>query len=87
VTFSPDAKHIVFNTEYGANTPIWAVPNPSYSSTAPLQADLNSDNKVNIQDLSILISKWATNNQTADINADGVVNIQDLSILISRWTG
>jgi len=87
VTFSPDAKHIVFNTEYGANTPIWAVPNPSYSSTAPLQADLNSDNKVNIQDLSILISKWATNTQTADINTDGVVNIQDLSILISRWTG
>jgi len=50
-------------------------------------ADLNSDTKVNIQDLSILISKWSTNTQPADINKDGIVNIQDLSILISKWTG
>jgi len=48
-------------------------------------ADLNTDNNVNIQDLSILISKWSTNSQPADINKDGVVNVQDLSILISSW--
>ena len=59
---------------------------PSASPVAN-NADLSSDTKVNIQDLSILISKWATNTQPADINKDGIVNIQDLSILISKWTG
>ncbi|MBP7820979.1 family 16 glycosylhydrolase [Candidatus Saccharibacteria bacterium] len=60
-----------------------------YTADAPVSnnADLNGDLKVNIQDLSILISKWATNSQPADINKDGVVNVQDLSILISKWTG
>ncbi|MBP7820978.1 family 16 glycosylhydrolase [Candidatus Saccharibacteria bacterium] len=56
----------------------------SSAASNPL-ADLNADNNVNIQDLSILISKWATNSQPADINKDGVVNVQDLSILISSW--
>ena len=50
-------------------------------------ADLNVDSKVNVQDLSILISKWGTNSQPADINKDSIVNVQDLSILISKWTG
>jgi beta-mannanase len=62
----------------------WVV-KPKFGS-ATVNADLNSDTKVNIQDLSILISKWSTNTQPADINKDGVVNVQDLSILISKWT-
>lgn len=49
--------------------------------------DLNSDSRVNISDLSILISKWGTNSKPADINNDGIVNINDLSILLSHWTG
>ncbi len=56
----------------------------SSAASNPL-ADLNADNNVNIQDLSILISKWGTNAQPADINKDGTVSIQDLSILISSW--
>ncbi len=56
----------------------------SSAASNPL-ADLNSDSIVNVQDLSILISKWGTNSQPADINNDGIVNIQDLSILISSW--
>ena len=60
-----------------------------YTPDAPasFNADLNADSKVNIQDLSILISKWGLNTQPADINKSGIVNIQDLSILISAWTG
>ena len=57
----------------------------STSAASNPSADLNSDSLVNVQDLSILISKWATNSQPADINKDGIVNVQDLSILISSW--
>ena len=48
-------------------------------------ADLNSDGRINIRDLSILLSRWGTTNRTADLNGDGRVNIRDLSILLSRW--
>lgn len=47
--------------------------------------DLNLDNSINIRDISILVSRWASGDQTADLNSDGVVNIRDISILVSRW--
>jgi hypothetical protein len=52
-------------------------------STKP--GDLNNDNQVNILDLSILLSNYATSNSIADINKDGTVNILDLSILLSNY--
>ena len=61
---------------------IWrslAVPNPN------LQGDLNGDNTVNIQDLSILLSNYGTSSSTADINGDGTVSILDLSTLLSHY--
>src|SRR6185503_11693441 len=61
---------------------IWrsfAAPNPS------LPGDLNNDNTVNIQDLSILLSNYNTTNTSADINNDGTVNVLDLSILLSYY--
>jgi hypothetical protein len=48
-------------------------------------ADLNNDTRINIRDLSILLSKWNTTNATADLDNSGRVNIRDLSILLSRW--
>ncbi len=48
-------------------------------------ADLNLDGKINIRDLSILVSKWGRTGTVADINGDNKVNIRDLSILVSRW--
>ncbi len=47
--------------------------------------DLNSDTRINIRDLSILLSRWGVRKSAADINGDGRVNIRDLSILLSRW--
>jgi hypothetical protein len=47
--------------------------------------DLNRDGEINIRDLSILLSKWASTNATADLDNSGRVNIRDLSILLSRW--
>jgi len=67
--------------------PAYTILKKYLATTNHAQADLNIDGKVNVQDLSILISKWATNSQPADINKDGIVNVQDLSILISGWTG
>jgi hypothetical protein len=53
------------------------------SATEP--ADINNDNKVDVFDLSILLSKWNTNDSLSDLNKDGSVNVFDLSILLSKW--
>lgn len=56
--------------------------------TGTKQGDLNNDGKVNVADLSILLSNWGKttfNPPGADINGDGKVNVNDLSILLSRW--
>jgi hypothetical protein len=47
--------------------------------------DLNQDGHVNVTDLSILLSNYATTNATGDINNDGNVDILDLSILLSHY--
>jgi hypothetical protein len=65
-----------------------ALPAPPPSPPAPTAkiGDLNGDNKVNIYDLSILLSKWKKSvSGGADLNGDHVVNIYDLSILLSKW--
>jgi hypothetical protein len=51
------------------------------------KADLNNDSKVDILDLSILLSNWNKigNGLKGDINADGKVSVMDLSILLSNW--
>jgi hypothetical protein len=56
-----------------------AAPNPN------LPGDLNSDNTVNVTDLSILLSNYGTTNASADINNDGSVNVLDMSILLSNY--
>jgi len=55
------------------------------ASNPNLPGDLNSDNSVNVTDLSILLSNYGTANSTADINSDGTVNILDLSALLSHY--
>lgn len=48
--------------------------------------DLNLDGKVNIADLSIMLSDWGdTTNSVADLNHDNIVNITDLSIFLRNW--
>lgn len=49
--------------------------------------DLNYDGKVDVFDLSILLSNWGASGGVADINKDGTVDIFDLSILLSNWGG
>lgn len=49
--------------------------------------DINNDGKVDIIDLSILLSNFnrSGNNNVADINQDTYVNIADFNILLSEW--
>jgi hypothetical protein len=49
-------------------------------------ADINKDNIVNVSDLSILLTKWYTNDVNSDLNNDGTVNVFDLSIVLTNWT-
>jgi hypothetical protein len=51
------------------------------------QGDLNGDGKVNIYDLSKLLTKFnKTGTATdGDLNGDGQINDTDMSILLSKW--
>jgi hypothetical protein len=60
-----------------------ATPTPTPS---PTSADLNHDSKVNVFDLSILLSNWSKSG-TGDLNGSGTVDVFDLSRLLIAWTG
>jgi uncharacterized membrane protein YgcG len=57
----------------------------SGSTSSSKTGDVNSDGKVNIFDLSLLLSRWSTSDSSADLNKNGRVDIFDLSILLSKW--
>lgn len=67
------------------NSPVVSVSVSSQPTTNP--ADINKDSKVDIFDLSTMLSKWGTSDQASDINNDNKVDVFDLSILLSNWTG
>lgn len=48
-------------------------------------ADTNVDGRIDIIDLSRLLSDWGTSNRRSDANRDRIVDIADLSILLSSW--
>lgn len=50
----------------------------------PITGDLNGDHKVNILDLSILLSHW-NKPGAGDFNNNGKVDIFDLSVLLARY--
>jgi hypothetical protein len=62
-------------------------PNPATQTTKT--GDLNSDNKVDVLDLSVLLSGWdptgSKPKNAADINNDNKVDVLDLSALLSNW--
>ena len=52
------------------------------------EVDMNTDNKVNLVDFSILLYNWGVpKNPAADLNSDGKVNLTDFSIMLYYWTG
>jgi hypothetical protein len=62
-------------------TSVWMVVNYSEGKLG----DINGDNKIDVLDLSAMLTNWGTNNASCDLNADGLVGVLDLSILLSRW--
>jgi len=54
--------------------------------TPGTKGDLNSDGKVDVTDLGILLSNWG-GGESADINGDGVVDVVDLGVMLSDWSG
>ncbi len=57
---------------------------------AVLPGDINSDNKVDVTDLSILLANYGksasqSTNPAADINGNGTVEIIDLSVLLTNY--
>jgi beta-glucanase (GH16 family) len=65
--------------------PVSATPTPTPTPAVPRTADINHDGKVDIFDLSRLLSHWGTNDALTDINGSGLVDTFDLSILLSKW--
>lgn len=50
-------------------------------------ADINEDGKIDLFDLSVLLTNWGTpSNERADLSGDGTVGTKDFSILLSKWT-
>lgn len=89
IVFASDTSCVPTGT--GDNCAIASTPTPTPTATAtptatPNSADLNADGKVNVFDLSILLSHWNASG-SGDINADGIVNVFDLSRLLNAWTG
>ncbi len=50
-----------------------------------LPGDLNTDNKVDVADLSYLLARYGTSDASADMNNDGHIGIIDLSVLLSNF--
>lgn len=57
----------------------------SFAVNPNLPGDVNNDNRVDLTDLSQLLSRWNTQSTTHDLNGDGLIALQDLSILLSNW--
>lgn len=57
-------------------------------STSAVGANCNEDSsgKVDIFDLSILLSNWGSTTSECDQNSDNKIDIFDFSILLSEWT-
>ncbi len=64
-------------------TPVTATPT---NSPTQIKDDITNDGKVDIFDLSYLLSRWGTNDANADLNHDNLVNSLDMSVLLSNWT-
>ena len=62
-------------------------PSPTPSpTTGTKRGDFNNDGKINVLDLSTLLTQWGrTGTNSADLNQDGKVNVLDLSVLLTQF--
>ena len=62
------------------------------SAQASCPGDANSDLRVDVKDIMVVLSNWTPNNLTGgfdfpvgDVNYDGYVDAGDLTLIISMW--
>lgn len=60
---------------------------PTNPTPAKKTGDLNDDQRVNIYDLAIFLSKYNSTDATADWSNNGRVDIYDLAILLANYEG
>jgi hypothetical protein len=72
-----------WNSSYGNS--IWEM--GAYGAATAIIGDVNSNGRVDVFDLSAVLSGWNSTQTNLDLNHDGRVNVFDLSILLSHWTG
>jgi hypothetical protein len=53
--------------------------------TSGLDGDANGDGKVDIDDLTIVLTHYQQVTSTGDLNDDGRVDIDDLTIVLSNY--
>lgn len=88
-TVAPTSTPTPTPTTNPTHTPT-PTPTPTVSGTPSptgIPGDVNGDGKVNVVDLSLLLSHWGTNYPPAEFDHTNVVDIVDLSLLLSHWTG
>jgi hypothetical protein len=63
-------------------------PEPTPAPTCPLDADLSNDNRVDIDDYTLLVRDFFTEGESipSDINCDKIVDIDDYVVLIRGLT-
>jgi hypothetical protein len=49
------------------------------------KGDLNGSGRVDITDLSILLSNWGKSGVAGNLDSNPIININDLSILLANW--
>lgn len=84
-----DKAAVLANDGAGTDVLVKTQPTKLILSKAPIEqfGDIDADEKINLTDVSILITNWGIpTNKKTDLNNDGVVNGRDLSILLANWT-
>ncbi len=87
-TINTPAVNTAYTALYSLAATPTLTPSPTLLPTPTVSfriGDINRDNKVDVQDLSFMLSNWGTSNALADLNKNGTVNTLDLSILLSNW--
>lgn len=83
---SPTATATPTPTPTPTSTPTpTPTPTATPTPTGSLPGDINHNGKVDVFDLSTLLSRWGTADTACDINKDGTVNVFDLSLLLANW--
>jgi hypothetical protein len=89
VTLAPtDIPATQAPTSDNGNTSSNSSSNSSSNAAAPAsfnRGDVNGDGKINILDLSIILTNFLKTVGKSDLNGDGKTNILDLSIILSNW--